>query len=76
VNESVKVKIAVAVDGHGHWYAWGSDGSLDDDMLGEANVGVHDDCERASFFVEAELPVPKPIAVAGVSRPADGGTPQ
>jgi hypothetical protein len=63
--KTVKVKIAVAVDECGCWYAYGENSSTPDESAGEARGWVHDDGCVASYFVEAELPVPKTTLAVG-----------
>jgi hypothetical protein len=71
VSTTVKVKIAVAVDPKGRWYAYGSGdaGGLlypqnHDELLETVDI---DQCgpNEALFWVSAELPVPAVQEVAG-----------
>lgn len=73
MTKTVKVRIAVAVDPQGRWYAQGSGELLTgllypknhDELLETVDV---DQCgpNEALFWITAELPVPQIEEVAGV----------
>ncbi len=62
---SVKVRIAVAVDNDGDWYAVGW---LDAEEGGSAKGYAEDELAKKAahyFWVTAELPIPEPVEVEG-----------
>jgi hypothetical protein len=69
-QKTVKVRIAVAVDQRGDWYAGGDPNSDEQEMLAEARGWVHDDGSIATYFVEAELPLPVTPTVPGTATSA------
>jgi hypothetical protein len=67
VSETVKVRIAIAVDREGKWAAYGfsrTDGSPANEEAWEIVLDIVDDGE-ARYWVTAELPVPEDADVVG-----------
>jgi hypothetical protein len=63
---TVRVRIAVAVDAGGVWAAWGAYMALDDDAAGMASRDFEVGTERVSF-ITADIPLPeKPAEIQGV----------
>ncbi len=63
---SVKVRIAVAVDDRGDWYAVGWKDALSDDMEGDALGQLMDGSTyKQLYWITAELPIPEPVKVEG-----------
>lgn len=60
-QKTVRVRIAVAVDHTGDWYAYGARDSAD--SMSSAIDGVLDG--EARYWVEADLPIPTIPVVAG-----------
>lgn len=74
---TVKIRIAVAVDPKGRWYAHGQSTdsgapfpSNHDELLETVDIA---ECgpNEALFWVTAELPIPETAEVAGEALPAD-----
>lgn len=69
---TVKVRIAVAVDRKGDWYAYGSTHADDASMMDNAVDCVEEG--EAQYFLTAELEIPEAISaevVATVERATD-----
>lgn len=66
MTRTVKVRIAVAIDPKGRWYAHGTDSfpKNHDELLEVVDI---DQCgpNEALFWITAELPVPEVQEVAG-----------
>ena len=60
---TVKIRLAVAVNEDGEWYAWGAKDYSDDEMRNEVTGQVCD--PHAVHFVEAEVPLPVPTTIQG-----------
>lgn len=76
MSETVRVRIPVAVDPKGRWYAYGSGNGeklhvIDHDQLLE--VVDHDTIgpNEALFWVVAELPIPGIQIIEGEAQPAE-----
>ncbi|MBO1080863.1 hypothetical protein [Roseomonas haemaphysalidis] len=63
MTQTVKVRIAVAVDKTGDWNAFGSKGSKAHDAMSIAVEMVEDG--EARYWITAELPIPSAADVAG-----------
>ena len=63
--KTVKVRIAVAVDEHGRWQAYGGTSLPDRDVMSLAVNGTTAHIAWRECWVTAELPIPEPLEVAG-----------
>lgn len=63
--KQVKLRIAVAVDEGGSWYAIGGSEWTDKEAIQEALANVHDGDMTTTYFVESFVRVPEPIVVSG-----------
>jgi hypothetical protein len=61
----VKIKIAVVVNADGHWAAFGDDTTTLDVAEREAASNVPDNCRSATYFIEAEVPIPESKVISG-----------
>lgn len=67
--KTIRVRIAVAVDEHGCWYAIGKSTWDAENMLPEAIGEVHDDVRFHGVFVEADVPLPaEQVVVEGAVK--------
>ena len=68
--ETVKVRVAVAVDAAGEWSAWGAKWADDYDMVDEAALHVRPG--RKIYWLTADLPLPtEPEVAASVEHNGD-----
>ena len=64
MSDTVRVRIAVAIDNGGDWVAYGSCGADDDDSEREVwGYGIDGDGATATVWVEADVPRPSDAVV-------------
>lgn len=68
--KTARVRIAVVIDDTGKWSAYGYKDARDDEMADTLydDIGVN----SAQFFIEADVPIPKPQTIRGEVLPNPG----
>lgn len=58
-----KVRIALAINTEGDWYAWGAYTHDDESALDEVSGQLND--YTTLHWIEAEVPIPSPMVIEG-----------
>ena len=65
-ERKVVARIAIAINEFGQWAAWGRWDMRDGDSLNEANGNVGQDGPQACYYIDVEVPIPKPEVLQAV----------
>ncbi len=70
-KKTVRVRIAVAMDSEGHYYATGFDESRDDDIRDAVMSEFYggDEAPYSIRYIEADIPLPEPTTIEGEVKP-------